>query len=154
MPEITGKISARGRKLALVVSRFNGTVTKRLLDGAMDAVDQHGGNRGNVDVVWVSGSFEIPIVMRKLAQSKKKYDGIAALGAVIRGDTPHFDYVASEVTRGIGRVAAEFPVPVSFGIITADTLEQAMERSGGKQGNKGRQAVLNLLETIAVLEQI
>jgi 6,7-dimethyl-8-ribityllumazine synthase len=154
MPEITGKISARGRKLAFVVSRFNSTVTKRLLDGALDAVEQHGGTRANVDIYWVPGSFEIPIAMRRLASSKKKYHGIAALGCVIRGDTPHFEYVAQEVTRGVGRVAAEFPVPVSFGIITADTLDQAMERSGGKQGNKGRQAVLYLLETIAVLEQI
>jgi len=141
--EFKGKLDATGRKFALVVSRFNDLVGKQLLAGALDCLERH--NAKSVDVVWVSGAFEIPAVALRLA-SMKKCDAVVALGAVIRGDTPHAEYISSEVAKGIAHVYLETGVPVTFGVITADTLEQALERAGAKAGNKGWTAALSAIE--------
>jgi 6,7-dimethyl-8-ribityllumazine synthase len=141
--EFKGKLDATGRKFALVVSRFNELVGKQLLAGALDCLERH--NARAVDVVWVSGAFEIPAVALRLA-SMKKFDAVVALGAVIRGDTPHAEYISSEVAKGIAHVYLETGVPVAFGVITADTLEQALERAGAKSGNKGWTAALSAIE--------
>jgi 6,7-dimethyl-8-ribityllumazine synthase len=141
--EFKGKLDATGRKFALVVSRFNDLVGKQLLAGALDCLERH--NAKAVDVVWVSGAFEIPAVALRLA-SMKKCDAVVALGAVIRGDTPHAEYISSEVAKGIAHVYLETGVPVTFGVITADTLEQALERAGAKAGNKGWTAALSAIE--------
>ncbi len=141
--EFKGKLDATGRKFALVVSRFNELVGKQLLSGALDCLERHSAKAA--DVVWVSGAFEIPAVALRLA-SMKKYDAVIALGAVIRGDTPHAEYISSEVAKGIAHVYLETGVPVAFGVITADTLEQALERAGAKSGNKGWTAALSAIE--------
>jgi 6,7-dimethyl-8-ribityllumazine synthase len=141
--EFKGKLDATGRKFALVVSRFNELVGKQLLAGALDCLERH--NAKAVDVVWVSGAFEIPAIALRLA-SMKKHDAVIALGAVIRGDTPHAEYISSEVAKGIAHVYLETGVPVAFGVITADTLEQALERAGAKSGNKGWTAALSAIE--------
>ncbi len=140
-----GHLVATGLKFAVVVSRFNEFISTRLLDGALDALKRHDADMESVDVAWVPGSFEIPLVASKLARSGK-YDAVICLGAVIRGSTPHFEYVASEVSKGIARVNLDHEVPTVFGIITADTIEQAVERAGAKQGNKGWQAALTAVE--------
>jgi len=141
--EFKGKLDATGRKFALVVSRFNDLVGKQLLAGALDCLERY--NAKAADVVWVSGAFEIPAVALRLA-SMKKCDAVIALGAVIRGDTPHAEYISSEVAKGIAHVYLETGVPVTFGVITADTLEQALERAGAKAGNKGWTAALSAIE--------
>ena len=141
--EFKGKLDATGRKFALVVSRFNELVGKQLLAGALDCLERH--NAKAVDIVWVAGAFEIPAVALRLA-SMKKCDAVVALGAVIRGDTPHAEYISSEVAKGIAHVYLETGVPVAFGVITADTLEQALERAGAKAGNKGWTAALSAIE--------
>jgi len=141
--EFKGKLDATGRKFAVVVSRFNDLVGKQLLAGALDCLERH--NAKAVDVIWVSGAFEIPAVALRLA-SMKKCDAVVALGAVIRGDTPHAEYISSEVAKGIAHVYLETGVPVTFGVITADTLEQALERAGAKAGNKGWTAALSAIE--------
>ena len=141
--EFKGKLDATGRKFALVVSRFNELVGKQLLSGALDCLERH--NAKAADVVWVSGAFEIPAVALRIA-STKKCDAVIALGAVIRGDTPHAEYISSEVAKGIAHVYLETGVPVAFGVITADTLEQALERAGAKSGNKGWTAALSAIE--------
>jgi 6,7-dimethyl-8-ribityllumazine synthase len=133
-----------------VVSRFNEVISKSLLSGAMDSLTRHEASADNVDVAWVPGSFEIPLVASRLAASGK-YDAVICLGAVIRGNTPHFDYVAAEVSKGIARVGLDTGVPVAFGIITADTLEQAVDRAGAKAGNKGWQAALTAIEMANLL---
>lgn len=148
--EFKGKLDASGRKFALVVSRFNDLISKQLLDGAKDCLERH--NAQAADVVWVAGSFEIPAVALRLA-STKKYDAVIALGAVIRGDTPHAEYISSEVAKGLGRVYFKTGVPASFGIITADTLEQALERAGAKAGNKGWTAALTAIEMADIEKQ-
>ena len=153
MPEIRGTITAKDRKLCIVASRFNGLVTQRLVEGALEAIAQHGGDTDGVDVFWVPGSMEIPIVLRAVA-TKKKYDGVIALGCIVRGDTPHFELVAQQVARNITRLQLEFGLPISFGIVTADSMDQALERAGGKRGNRGREAALFLLETLGLLEKI
>lgn len=140
-----GHLVATGLRFALVVSRFNEFISTRLLDGALDALKRHDADMDSVDVAWVPGSFEIPLVASMLARSGK-YDAVICLGAVIRGSTPHFEYVASEVSKGIARVNLDHGVPTVFGIITADTIEQAVERAGAKQGNKGWQAALTAVE--------
>jgi len=145
MPTYEGHLVATGLKFAIVIARFNEFISTRLLDGAMDGLKRHDADMSDVDVAWVPGSFEIPMVASKLAASGR-YDAVICLGAVIRGSTPHFEYVASEVSKGIARVGLDKGFPVVFGIITADTIEQAVERAGAKQGNKGWQAALTAVE--------
>ena len=142
---IEGNLSAEGRSFGIVASRFNDFVVKALLDGALEAIRRHGGDAGAVDVVWVPGSYEIPVVGRELALSGR-YDAIVCLGAVIRGATAHFDYVAGGVAGGISTVALETGVPVIFGVITTETIEQAIERAGTKMGNKGFEAAVSAIE--------
>lgn len=146
MPEyIEGKLDAKGFKFAIVVSRFNDLVCNRLMEGAVDAINKCGGSEKNVAVIRVPGSFEIPAVARKAALSGK-YDAVICLGAVIRGSTPHFEYIAAEVSKGVAAVSLESKAPVSFGVITADTLEQAIDRAGAKSGNKGYEAAMSAIE--------
>jgi len=140
-----GRTSGEGLSIAIVVSRFNELVTRALLSGAQDGLASHGVEPEEVDVAWVPGSFEIPLTARKLAESGR-YQAIVCVGAVIRGETPHFDQVANQASSGIARVALDTGVPVIFGIITADTLEQALERAGGKMGNKGYDAAVAAIE--------
>ena len=138
---IEGKLITRGKKFALLASRFNDFITRRLVEAAIDTLLRHGIKEEEVEVVWVPGSFEIPPLAQRLAKSKK-YDAVICLGTIIKGTTPHFEYIAKEVTKGVAEVSLNAEVPVIFGVITADTLEQAIERAGVKEGNKGQQAVL------------
>ncbi len=148
MPKtIEGNLIASGLKFALVVSRFNSFITSKLLDGAVDVLLRHGVEEKSMVVVYVPGAFEIPVVAKKLAQSKK-YDAVICLGAVVRGETPHFEYVSGEVTKGVAQVALESKVPVTFGVLTCDATEQAVERSGAKAGNKGADAALSAIEMV------
>jgi len=144
---------AKGKKFGIVVSRFNEFISAKLLDGAVDALRMHGAQDSAVDIVWVPGSFEIPVAAQKAAKSKK-YDAIICLGAVIRGATPHFDYVASEAAKGVSKVSLDSGVPCIFGVITADSLEQAIERAGTKEGNKGRDAAVNAIEMANLFDSI
>ena len=144
---------AKGRKFAIIVSRFNEFLSSKLLDGAVDALEQHGAQDNAVDVIWVPGSFEIPIVAQKLAKSKK-YDAVICLGAIVRGATPHFDYIANEVAKGVSKVSLDTGIPCIFGIITADSLEQAIERAGTKQGNRGRDAAVNAIEMANLVKKL
>jgi 6,7-dimethyl-8-ribityllumazine synthase len=146
-----GHLLATDLQFAIVVSRFNEFISTRLLDGALDALKRHDADMDKVDVAWVPGSFEIPLTAARLADSGR-YDAVICLGAIIRGSTPHFEYVASEVSKGIARVTLDKGVPVSFGIITSDTIEQAVERAGAKQGNKGWQAALTAVEMANLLK--
>ena len=150
---IEGKLSAEGLKFGIVVGRFNSFITERLLEGAIDCILRHGGSKENIEIVKVPGSFEIPLTAKKLAKSGK-YDAVICLGAVIRGSTPHFDYVANEVTKGIAQVSLETEVPISYGILTTDTIEQAVERAGTKMGNKGFDAAMVAIEMANVLKSI
>lgn len=150
---LEGTYESKGLKIAVVVGRFNSMISDRLLSGAVSAFIRGGGDEKDLTVMKVPGSFEIPLAALKLARSKK-FDGILCIGTVIRGGTPHFDYIASEVAKGIARVNFETGVPTAFGIITADNLEQAIERAGTKQGNKGEEAALALIETINVLKKV
>ena len=138
-------LMAKGKKFGIIVSRFNEFLSSKLLDGAVDTLKQHGVLDNSIDVVWVPGSFEIPIATQKMAKSKR-YDALICVGAVIRGATPHFDYIANEVAKGVARISLDTGVPCIFGIITADSLEQAIERAGTKQGNRGRDAAINAIE--------
>jgi len=153
MKSIEGKLDAAGLKMAIVVGRFNDFISERLLSGCVDALVRHGAAEDDLTVVRVPGSFEIPITVSALAKSKN-FDAVIALGAVIRGSTPHFDYVASESSKGIAQVMLDTGVPVSYGIITTDTIEQAIERAGTKSGNKGASAALSAIEMARVLAQI
>ncbi|MDD3715569.1 MAG: 6,7-dimethyl-8-ribityllumazine synthase [Candidatus Marinimicrobia bacterium] len=146
MKQFEGKLIAKGMKIALVVSRFNDLITKELLAGAEDCFLRHGGSGADLDVIWVPGAFEIPLAAQMSAA--KGYDAVVCLGAVIRGATPHFDYVAAEVSKGVARVSLESGKPVIFGVITSDTIEQALERAGTKAGNKGWNALLNAIEMV------
>lgn len=152
--QFEGVLLGGNLKFGLVISRFNEFITRKLLEGTEDALIRHGVEENDIDIAWVPGSFEIPLVAKKMADSKQ-YDAIICLGAVIRGGTPHFDYIAAEVSKGVARVGIETGLPVIFGVVTADTLEQAIERAGTKMGNKGAQAaeqaieMANLLKTIA-----
>lgn len=146
-----GKLEAKGLKIGIVVSRFNSFVTERLLEGALDALKKLGADDADISVYKVPGSFEVPIVARKLAASKK-VDGIVCLGALIRGETPHFDFLSAEVTKGLAQAAFDTGVPVAFGILTVETIEQGIERAGAKSGNKGWDAVLSLVETLRLLK--
>lgn len=148
-----GALLGKGLKFGVVVSRFNEFITKKLLDGAQDALHRHGVNQADIDIAWVPGSFEIPIAAKKLAETKK-YDAIICLGAVIRGATPHFEYIAAEITKGIAKLGLDYQMPVTYGIITADSLEQAIERAGTKQGNRGFDAATNAIEMANLLKTI
>lgn len=150
---IEGQFDAKGLKFAIIATRFNDFVVDRLVGGAVDYIARTGGNKEDITIVRLPGAFEMPIAAKKLAASGK-YDGIIALGAVIRGSTPHFDFVANEATKGLAQVSLEFGVPVGFGLLTTDNLEQAIERAGSKAGNKGVEAASAVLETIRVLEQL
>lgn len=150
---IKASLIAKGKKFGVVVSRFNEFLSSKLVDGAIDTLEQHGVQENSIDIVWVPGSFEIPIITQKIARSKK-YDAVICLGTIIRGDTPHFDYIASEVAKGVSKVSLDTGVPCVFGIITADNLEQAIERTGTKQGNKGRDAALSAIEMANLLEKL
>lgn len=148
-----GQLNATGKKFAIVISRFNEFITQKLLSGALDCLERHGAREDDLEVVWVPGAFEIPYVAMKLAAAGK-HDGIICLGAVIRGSTPHFDYVASEVAKGVARAAMDTGVPVVYGVITADTIEQAVERAGTKAGNKGFDAALAAIELIDLYQHL
>jgi len=142
---IEGNLIAKGKKFSLIASRFNDFITKRLIDGACDCLIRHGVKQEDIELIWVPGSFEIPYIASKLAK-KAKTHAIICLGAIIRGETPHFDYISSEAAKGIARLSLMSKIPLTFGIITADTLEQAINRAGAKEGNKGYQAALSAIE--------
>jgi 6,7-dimethyl-8-ribityllumazine synthase len=148
-----GVLLGKGLKFGLVVSRFNEFITKKLLEGAQDALLRHGVNQEDIEIAWVPGSFEIPLVAKKLAQTKR-YDAVICLGVVVRGGTPHFEYIAAEVTKGIAKVSLDTGLPVIYGVITADTLEQAIERAGTKMGNKGFDAAVTAIEMANLLKGI
>jgi len=150
---IEGMLVGKGLKFGLVVSRFNEFITQKLLDGAQDALLRHGVAQADIDVAWVPGSFEIPLAAKKLAQTKR-YDAVICLGAVIRGGTPHFDYISAEVTKGIAMVGLEVGLPVIYGVITADSLEQAIGRAGTKEGNQGFKAAVSAIEMANLVKGI
>lgn len=150
---IQGQLIAKGKKFGIVASRFNDFITNRLLEGCMDTLLRHGAKDNDLEVVWVPGSFEIPVLAHRMAKSKK-YDAVICLGTVIRGSTPHFDYIASEVAKGIAHVSFSTGVPAIFGIITADSIDQAIERAGTKDGNKGRDAALSAIEMANLVDEI
>ena len=150
---IEGQLNAKGLKVALVAARFNDFIVDRLISGAVDYLVRHGGSEDDLTLVRLPGAFELPIAALKLARSGQ-YDGVVVLGAVIRGATPHFDYVCNECAKGVAQASMETGVPMGFGLLTCDTLDQAIERAGSKGGNKGVEAASAMLETIRVLEQI
>jgi len=152
MREIRGSFSGKGKKIVIIISRFNEFISNQLLQGCADTLNKSGVTKENISVIWTPGSFEIPQVLSKL--DTKKFNAVIALGAVIRGETPHFDYIASEVAKGVARISQDKKIPAAFGIITADTVEQAVERAGAKQGNKGRDAALAALEMADIYSQI
>jgi len=153
LKNIEGNLSAEDIKFAIVVGRFNSLISEKLLEGAIDCILRHGGDEKNITVVRVPGSFEIPLAAKKLAKTED-YDAVICLGAVIRGSTPHFDYVANEVSKGIATVSLETEVPIAFGVLTTDTIEQAVERAGTKMGNKGFDAALSAIEMVNLLKNI
>jgi 6,7-dimethyl-8-ribityllumazine synthase len=150
---IEGTVDARGMKMGVIVSRFNNFITAKLLEGAMEGLKSHGGADDDLTVVHVPGAFEIPMVAARMAASGK-FDALVCLGAVIRGDTPHFEYVCDAVTYGIGKAVWEYRIPISFGVLTTDNVQQAMERSGVKDANKGYEAALTAIEMVSVLRQL
>lgn len=152
MKTYQGKLQAKGLKIGIVVSRFNQFISERLLEGALDALDKLGAEESDISIYKVPGSFEIPILAKKLAKGNK-VDGIVCLGALIRGDTPHFDFLSAEVTKGLAQISMEEGMPVSFGILTVDTIEQGIERAGTKSGNKGWDAVFSIVETLNVIKE-
>ena len=153
MAEFSGSPIGHGRRFAVVASRFNETVTQKLVDGALDALVRHGAAADDVDVVWVPGAWELPAAVRRLLASER-YDALVAVGAVIRGDTPHFDYVAGEASRGLADAGAAFETPVGFGVLTCDTMAQAEARAGGVHGNKGWDAALAALEMADLFDRL
>jgi len=148
-----GMLLGKGLKFGLVVSRFNEFITKKLVEGAQDALLRHGVSEEDIEVAWVPGSFEIPLIAKKLAQTER-YDAVICLGAVVRGGTPHFEYIAAEVSKGIAKVGLETGLPVIYGVITADTLEQAIERAGTKEGNEGFRAAVSAIEMANLVKSI
>ena len=150
---IQGQLSAKGKKIGIVISRFNEFITGRLLEGAYDCIQRHDGDIDAIDVVWVPGSFEVPVAAQKMA-STKKYQVVICLAAVMRGGTVHFEYVAAEVTKGIAQVSLQTGLPVIYGVLTCDTIEEAIERAGTKQGNKGWQAALSAIEMADLMEKL
>lgn len=150
---IQGHLSAKGKKFGIVVSRFNEFISSQLLGGAEDCLTRHGADEKEITAAWVPGAFEIPLIAKKMAESNK-YDAVICLGAVIRGATPHFDFVASEVSKGIANVSLDSGVPIVFGVITSDSIEQAIERAGTKAGNKGWDAALSAIELVDLLGKL
>jgi 6,7-dimethyl-8-ribityllumazine synthase len=150
---VEGSLIAKGKKFGIVASRFNDFITKDLISGCIDTLVRHGAEDKDIVVTWVPGAFEIPLIAQRLAKSKS-YDAIICLGTIIRGSTPHFDYIASEVAKGVARVSQDAGLPAIFGVITADTIEQAIERAGTKDGNKGRDAALSAIEMANLLTQL
>jgi 6,7-dimethyl-8-ribityllumazine synthase len=153
MKSIEGRLDAKGLRVTIVASRFNDFIVERLIGGAVDYLVRHGCDAKDIDLVRVPGAFEMPLVCKRLA-ARGNCNGIVAVGAVIRGSTPHFDFVANEAVKGIAQVSLESGLPIGFGLLTTDTLEQAIERAGSKAGNKGAEAAAAMLETVRVLEQI
>ena len=150
---IEGGLTIRGARFGIIASRFNSFIVDSLVDGAIDALKRHGAEDGNIQLVKVPGAFEMPLVAARMA-AKKEYDAIIALGAVIRGGTPHFEYVAGECTKGLASVSAQHDVPVAFGVLTVDTIEQAIERAGTKAGNKGVEAAMSAIEMVNLLQNL
>jgi len=153
MKKIEGNLISQGIKVALVAARFNDFITSRLVDGAVDSYVRHGGDENELSIAWVPGAFEIPIIAKKLVESGK-YDAVVCLGAVIRGATPHFDMVANEATKGIATVGLQLGVPVIFGVLTTDSIEQAIDRAGTKSGNKGAEAMTTAVEMVNLIKNI
>ena len=152
MKHFEGNLQAKGMKLGIVISRFNDLISKELLSGAKDSFIRHGGNEDDLHVAWVPGAFEIPLIANIM--TTKDYDAVVCLGAVIRGATPHFDYVAAEVSKGVAKVSLDTGKPVIFGVITTDSIEQALERAGTKAGNKGWNAVQNAIEMVNLIREM
>ncbi len=148
-----GQLKADDKKFGIIVGRFNEFIGGKLLSGAIDALKRHGSSEDNIEISWVPGAFEMPLVAKKMAKSKK-YDAVICLGAVIRGATPHFDYVSGEVSKGIANVSLDTEIPVIFGVLTTDTIEQAIERAGTKSGNKGYDAAVSAIEMVDLLGQM
>lgn len=153
MKIIEGDFLGKGKKFAIVVSRFNDFFTKGLLAGAEDAFIRHGVDSNDIEVAWVPGAFEIPLISKKMAETKR-YDAVIALGAIIKGSTPHFDFVAAEVSKGVAQVALQSEVPIVFGVLTTNNLDEAIERSGTKAGNKGFDAAISALELVNLIEKL
>lgn len=153
MKRLEGELQAEGLKFAIIASRFNEFITGKLLDGAVDALIRHGASEKNIDIIKVPGSFEIPLVAKKIA-GKKSYDAVICLGTIIRGATPHFDYVAAEAAKGIATASMETGVPIAFGVLTTDTIEQAVERAGSKSGNKGWDAAMVAMEMAQLMKKL
>ena len=153
MKKIEGDLVVKGSRFGIVITRWNSFVVENLLEGALDCLKRHGADENNIDVVYVPGAFEIPLAVKKLAAGKN-YDAIITLGAVIRGGTPHFEYVAGECVKGMSSAMMEYEVPVAFGVLTVDTIEQAIERAGTKAGNKGEEAALSAIEMVNLLKNI
>ncbi|MFH1198675.1 MAG: 6,7-dimethyl-8-ribityllumazine synthase [Candidatus Omnitrophota bacterium] len=150
---LEGGLVVKGKKFGIIASRFNDFITKELISGCTDTLIRHGASDDDLTIALVPGAFEIPTIAQKMAQTKK-YDAIICLGTVIRGATPHFDYVAAEVSKGIAKVSQDMNIPVIFGVITADTIEQAIERAGTKDGNKGKDAAISAIEMVNLMEKI
>ena len=150
---IKADLMAKGKKFGVVISRFNEFISTKLLEGCIDTLSRHGAQENTIDVVWVPGSFEIPMIALKMAKSKK-YDAVICLGTVIRGATPHFEFVASEAAKGVAKVSLDTGTPCIFGVITADNIEQAIERAGTKDGNKGRDAALSAIEMANIYDKV
>ena len=150
---ISGDLVVRGQKFAILVSRFNKFISSRLLDAALDALQRHGCTPGNITVIWVPGAWELPLTARRTANSHR-FDAVICLGCVIRGDTPHFDYVAGESAKGIAQVSLETDVPIAFGVLTTNTLDEAVNRAGAKAGNKGADAAITAIEMVNLLARI
>ncbi len=148
-----GKLNGKGIKVGIVVSRFNEFISSKLIDGALDGLTRHGVDDDDINIVWVPGSYEIPLTAKKMAKSKK-YDGIICLGTIIRGDTPHFEYISSEAAKGIAKAGLDSEIPIIFGVLTTDTIEQAIERAGTKAGNKGYDAAESVIEMVNLFKQI
>jgi 6,7-dimethyl-8-ribityllumazine synthase len=155
MPKVyEGQLIAKGKKFGIVASRFNEFITNKLLEGALDALKRHGVKDNEIEIAWVPGAFEIPYAAQRMVDGKNKYDAVICVGAVIRGSTSHFEYISSEVTKGIAQAGLKSGVPVIYGVITPDTLEQAIERAGTKAGNKGFEAAMSAIEMVNLFEQI
>jgi 6,7-dimethyl-8-ribityllumazine synthase len=150
---VEGIFDAQGKSFAIVVSRWNQFIVNKLLDGALDAFRRHQADESKITIAYCPGAFELPLIVKKFAESKK-YDAVVAIGAVIRGSTPHFDYIATEVTKGVASVGLETGVPCILGVLTTDTIEQAIERAGSKSGNKGFESALNAIEMVSLIKAI